>query len=773
MGKVCVVKSCPSGRKLQSTKNNSPQSVSYFQVNTPVRLQNWKISLGIELKASDFVCHLHFKEEHIKTYEKFFIKGEVKIFPTGKKIVRNEALPTTEHQFIPIPAYELLASTVHEQQQPNFHCNHSEDEQQYQVQENNVEQQKVLVNQEVSNNFMDDNVQTEKDLDEPLLSQQAHYDLKNHQETEASTQSENFRDNLNKFIALPPFWMYGDKPNGPEFMRMDPTTERITNRLRLNEDKSITVIFRNNEELILNDKIDSYSNIYDYLKSVERWPLCVGTQIDSNRYSKICKGSIVGDDAYIRNQPNPRCKSCRILRNRLQNHKSKSTFINLKRTTATKRRASNLVKQCKRLKLTKIQLKDKIFMAKSKCAKKSEALVQKAINELPTEFQNAVNSCFEAAKKRNAKGRRYTLEWIYECILIRLKSRNTYQFLRQRNILPLPSIDTLNKFIRKISCSAYGFQPATFSGLKERCEIMEKGERRGVLLVDEMKLSEDVFFDSQSMKFCGFVDLGNHTPDDLKNTTADHALVFKFVPFRGRWVQALGCFLSKNACKSQPLHKLILECIVLMENSGINIDAVVMDGASWNRGVWKIFGIDESKISCEHPCDSSRRLWMISDFHHLIKCFRTSTLDDKLHEFKTPYGTVKKLHWEAVLEEENYRQPNMKIAYKLTPAHLKPKGFQAMNVPLATQVFDHRVAVAMAHFQPTCEKLKDSTATQKFIHLVFNLIEAMSSRIPRDALFNWNQSTRGSFGSTITAIGTLQKLSGTQCQTFVYVSYYK
>ncbi|XP_074114723.1 uncharacterized protein LOC141537575 isoform X2 [Cotesia typhae] len=162
MGKVCVVKSCPSGRKLQSTKNNSPQSVSYFQVNTPVRLQNWKISLGIELKASDFVCHLHFKEEHIKTYEKFFIKGEVKIFPTGKKIVRNEALPTIEHQFIPIPAYELLASTVHEQQQPNFHCNHSEDEQQYQVQENNVEQQKVLVNQEVSNNFMDDNVQTEK-----------------------------------------------------------------------------------------------------------------------------------------------------------------------------------------------------------------------------------------------------------------------------------------------------------------------------------------------------------------------------------------------------------------------------------------------------------------------------------------------------------------------------------------------------------------------------------------------------------------------------------
>ncbi|CAG5078808.1 Similar to T: Transposable element P transposase (Drosophila melanogaster) [Cotesia congregata] len=172
-----------------------------------------------------------------------------------------------------------------------------------------------------------------------------------------------------------------------------------------------------------------------------------------------------------------------------------------------------------------------------------------------------------------------------------------------------------------------------------------------------------------------------------------------------------------------------------MENSEINVDAVVMDGASWNRGVWKIFGVNENNISCEHPYDSSRRLWMISDFHHLVKCFRTSTLDDKLHEFKTPFGTVKKRHWEALLEEENYRQPNLKIAYKLTPAHLKPKGFQAMNVPLATEVFGHEVSVAMAHYQSTCDELKDSTPTQNFIDLVFNLIQAMSSRIPRDALY--------------------------------------
>ncbi|XP_044589045.1 uncharacterized protein LOC123268192 [Cotesia glomerata] len=382
-----------------------------------------------------------------------------------------------------------------------------------------------------------------------------------------------------------------------------------------------------------------------------------------------------------------------------------------------------------------MQLKQKIFLAKSECAKKSKVIVEREIQQLPEEYKIVVSSCFEAAKKSNSHGRRYTLEWIYECLLIRLKNRNTYQFIRQRNILPLPSLETLNKFVRKISCSAYGFQPSTFNCLKERCQSMKESERRGVILVDEIKLCENVTFDSLLMKYSGFVDLGKHTLHNEKNMPADHALVFMFVPFRGRWAQTLGCFLSRNACTSVPLRQLMLECILLMENSRLKVDAVVSDGATWNRAVWKFFGINESRVSCEHPYDSSRKLWMLSDFHHLIKCFRNGTINEKVKEFETPYGLVKKQHWEAVLMEENYLQPNLKIAYKLTPTHLNPKGYQQMNVPLATQIFGHEISVAMAHYQRTCSELKDSISTQKLIDVMHNLIQTMSSRTPRDALY--------------------------------------
>ncbi|XP_015179399.1 PREDICTED: uncharacterized protein LOC107067961 isoform X2 [Polistes dominula] len=342
MGKVCVVKSCPSGRKSKNRKDYSPQSISYFQPTTPARLQNWKISLGIELKATDYICQFHFKEDQIKMYEKFYIKGETMYMPTERKKLKEEALPTIQHQFIPIFEHVFLTNTVDELEKPSLRSKGSEDEQLFQMQENNIEPQKILAYEDVSNNLIGAGVQSKQDLIEPPFSQHASKDSKNLQEI--------------KVPKIPPFWLYVPKSNGFVFMRMDPTTQQIKIRLRLNEDTSITVIFPNNEELPLNEKINSLSNVYDYLKSVERWPLCVGTQIDSIKYSKLCKNVIIGDETYKRSQANPRCKSCRMLRKRLQARmlrnrlQSRNSTSNNLETTATKKRASKRIKQCRSLK---------------------------------------------------------------------------------------------------------------------------------------------------------------------------------------------------------------------------------------------------------------------------------------------------------------------------------------------------------------------------------------------------------------------------------------
>ena len=140
----------------------------------------------------------------------------------------------------------------------------------------------------------------------------------------------------------------------------------------------------------------------------------------------------------------------------------------------------------------------------------------------------------------------------------------------------------------------------------------------GTLLVDEMKLTKTLHFNKQNLKLEGFNNLGKHTPDNQKGKAG--ALFLMFQPFRGKWVQTLGCFLSRGSASGKMLRKLLMECIILWETAGLWVNAITMDGATWNRSMWRIFGLNETAVSVPHIVDGKRRLWFISDFPHLIKC---------------------------------------------------------------------------------------------------------------------------------------------------------
>lgn len=71
---------------------------------------------------------------------------------------------------------------------------------------------------------------------------------------------------------------------------------------------------------------------------------------------------------------------------------------------------------------------------------------------------------------------------------------------------------------------------------------------------------------------------------------------------------------------------------------------------------------------------------------------------------QTPDGFVRKIHWENLLQHETYLKSNLKIAFKLTPQHLNPEGYQKMNVPLAYQViikifFDRKAHCDASHHE--------------------------------------------------------------------------
>lgn len=125
-------------------------------------------------------------------------------------------------------------------------------------------------------------------------------------------------------------------------------------------------------------------------------------------------------------------------------------------------------------------MKNKIGKLRVKCAVTQEKLLNEKIETLPPEQQKNVRACFKAAACPK-KGVRYTKQWIYECLLMRIKNRKLYEHLRSRNILALPHVDTLHKYIRKTD-SAYGFNDATFQCLKEKSNQLSIVERRGIFL---------------------------------------------------------------------------------------------------------------------------------------------------------------------------------------------------------------------------------------------------------------------------------------------------
>lgn len=100
------------------------------------------------------------------------------------------------------------------------------------------------------------------------------------------------------------------------------------------------------------------------------------------------------------------------------------------------------------------------------------------IASLPEAQQYCIEACLKASKVKDSRGIRYTNRWVYECLLIRIKSRKTYEHLRVNKILALPTLKTLCNYIKHVK-GCFGFQSQIFECLKEKAAFMESSDRRG------------------------------------------------------------------------------------------------------------------------------------------------------------------------------------------------------------------------------------------------------------------------------------------------------
>ncbi|KAH6932804.1 hypothetical protein HPB50_009642 [Hyalomma asiaticum] len=99
-----------------------------------------------------------------------------------------------------------------------------------------------------------------------------------------------------------------------------------------------------------------------------------------------------------------------------------------------------------------------------------------------------------------------------------------YRFLMESEILALPSIRTIQRYISLVGFKT-GFDSKFFTALKSQIQKKDDFRRHGVIIFDEMQVRKSKRVNSKTMTYVG---LASETANS--GEVADHALVFMFCP---------------------------------------------------------------------------------------------------------------------------------------------------------------------------------------------------------------------------------------------------
>ncbi|XP_015595020.1 uncharacterized protein LOC107267604 isoform X2 [Cephus cinctus] len=144
--------------------------------------------------------------------------------------------------------------------------------------------------------------------------------------------------------------------------------------------------------------------------------------------------------------------------NTVDRRKFQAMRMKIRRETRRRFRAQNRVKHlmsCLKAQETKLaRLKD------------PSVDVKLSTLDISTSQKLVVKEIVAAARKKDARSRRYTDEWVMLCMLMSIRSPKDYEFLRKNNILPLPCTRTIRNYFSLINAKC-GFDEG-FARLLEK-----------------------------------------------------------------------------------------------------------------------------------------------------------------------------------------------------------------------------------------------------------------------------------------------------------------
>lgn len=387
-----------------------------------------------------------------------------------------------------------------------------------------------------------------------------------------------------------------------------------------------------------------------------------------------------------------------------KSHVKKRLFnLNLKLDICKKRlRAKKMQNFRLKKKATNNNLLASLFKNKSRS-------VQTFINmQLPTRKKN----CWKMDEKHFA-------------LSVYYKSPSCYKFLRNNLLFSLPSVRTIQSWLKVINLKT-GLDNTLTKKLSIKVKTMDEKERVCALLFDEIVLKPKLDYNRAHDFIEGYEDMGFL---GRNNSVANTALVFYIRGIFANWKIPLCYFTSKGPVKGDKLSVIVKYVIQTLHKLALMPLALVCDQGTNNRNAFKILGA--SKTNPQIVIDKLK-IFTIFDAPHLLKSLRNNFINTKL-KFKVNGHFVS---WFDVIKtyEIDRKSTTTRTLTKLTDIHLYPNNFQKMKVKYAAQIFSNSVAAAVKS-AAQIYAFESTTAhyTSDFLKNINNIFDSLNSNLLTDA----------------------------------------
>lgn len=297
----------------------------------------------------------------------------------------------------------------------------------------------------------------------------------------------------------------------------------------------------------------------------------------------------------------------------------------------------------------------------------------------------------------------YSKSDVTTALVLKSISAKALRYLQGKKFLALPSPRTQQRWIKDFKCEP-GLQTDCLKVMEETLSSESDYNRLCIIGFDEVQIKKSIEYDNRTRRIYG-------PCKKLQNVMVKGLF--------GNWKQSIYYNFDTNMTKG-----LLLQIIRDVESYGSKVIAMVFDLG--NKSLISELRLDHLNHSIPNPVDPTRQIFAFPDCPHLLKLFRNHILDTGvLIPDGDNFQSLTRKHFEEILDKDN---GELKLAYKITRAHIDPQGSAKQNVRMAAQLLSATVSKAMCFINrenPDHRRLQSEA-----VLTINNWFDVMNSRKP-------------------------------------------